>query len=139
MDRREFLIRAARALVVLPTGALLVDCSSSSSGPATTSTTNPTQPDTTPPAAAPQVVGTNDVFTSNVVSGHSHTFAIATAAFSVPPLNGVAGETSIAASHLHTVTVTQADLQAAMAGQTVKVESSNVADHSHVFTIVRVA
>ncbi len=142
MDRREFLSRGAGALLVLPFGLFLVRCSSSDGG-GTTTYTPPTQPAPTPtgnpPAAPPSVQGQNVVYTSSVTNLHSHSFAVPSAAFSSPPAAGISGDTSLAQAHNHSLVITQADLQAAAAGQTVIKESSNTLGHTHTFTIVKVA
>jgi hypothetical protein len=63
---------------------------------------------------------------------------VPSAALTSPPPAGISGATTAAQLHSHEVVITQADFQAAMSGQTVKVETSNVAGHTHTFTIVRV-
>lgn len=140
MDRREFLRDAARMLLVLPFGTFLLECGSSDNGGGATTTTNPTQPgpDTTPPDAPPRVEGANIVYTSNQVNAHSHSFSVPSADLTSPPPSGVSGATTEAQFHSHEVVITQSDLQNAMSGQTVKVETTSVEGHTHTFTIVRV-
>ena len=141
MDRREFLRDAARMLLVLPFGTFLLECGSdNNTGGGATSTTNPTQPgpDTTPPDAPPRVVGANIVNTSDQVNAHSHSFSVPSADLTTPPPSGVSGATTEAQFHSHELVITQANLQSAMSGQTVKVQTSNVVGHIHTFTIVRV-
>jgi hypothetical protein len=137
MDRREFLIRGGSALLVLPLGTFLVRCSSSDNG-VTTSSPSPTEPDQTPPDAPPRVVGENVVYTSNQVNAHSHSFSVPTGAIANPPAAGISGNTTTAQLHEHSLVLTQADLQAASSGQTVKVSTGNTLGHTHVFTIVKV-
>jgi len=141
MDRREFLRDATKMLLVLPFGTFLLECGSSDNGTTSpTTTTNPTMPgvDTTPPDAPPVVQGANILYTSSQTNAHSHSFSVPSANLTSPPPAGVSGATTAAQLHSHEVVITQADFQAAMAGQTVKVETSNVAGHTHTFTIVRV-
>ena len=138
MDRRDFLRDATRMLLVLPFGTFLLDCGSSDNG--TTTSTNPTTPgtDSTPPDAPPKVVGANIVYTSSQTNAHSHSFSVPSADLASPPPAGVSGATTSAQLHSHNVTITQADLRGAMAGQTVKIETSNTIGHTHTFTLVRV-
>jgi len=137
MDRREFLRDATQMLLFLPFGTFLLECGSSDDG--TTSTTNPTTPaDSTPPDAPPQVQGANILYTSSETNAHSHSFSVPSVALTSPPPAGISGATTSAQLHSHDVVITQADLQGAMSGQAVKVETSNVIGHTHTFTIVRV-
>jgi hypothetical protein len=126
-------------LLVLPFGTFIVHCSSSNDG-GTVSTTNPTQPtvDNTPPDAPPRVEGANIVYTSSQTSAHSHSFSLPSADLTSPPAAGVSGGTTEAQFHSHFVAVTQANLQNVAQGQTVKVETTSVAGHTHTFTFVRV-
>lgn len=139
MDRREFLRDATRMLRVLPFGTFLLECTNDNGG-GTSTIANPTNPgaDTTPPDAPPQVQGANIVYTSSKTNDHSHSFSVPSADLTSPPPSGVSGATTSAQLHSHDVVITQADLQAAMGGQTVKVETNNVLGHTHTFTIVRV-
>jgi hypothetical protein len=128
-------------LVVLPFGTFLVQCSNND-GAGVTSSTNPNNPapggDTTPPDAPPRIEGDNIVYTSNQVNAHSHSFSIPSASFTSPAPAGISGATTSAQLHSHLVTVTQQTLASTAAGQSVKVETSNVAGHTHTFTFVRV-
>jgi hypothetical protein len=135
MDRREFLKDTARMLLVLPMGTFLLRCGGDDDNVVTV---NPTTPDTTPPDAPPQIQGDAVVFTSSVTNLHSHSFAVPLAAFTSPPLTGVAGETTVAQAHTHTLLIPQDALIRAQSGQTVKIPTSETLGHTHVFTIVRV-
>jgi hypothetical protein len=134
MDRREFLRGAARTLLVLPFGTFLVHCDDDNDD--TTVTLNPTQPDTTPPDAPPQVQGANVVYTSSNTNLHAHSFTIPRAQFDTPV--GVAGNTTEAQAHTHTLDISAEALRRAANGETIKLPSSNTLGHTHVFTIVRV-
>jgi hypothetical protein len=128
-------------LIVLPFGTFLVRCSNNDGGGSTTYTspTNPTPPgDSTPPDAPPRIEGANIVYTSSQTNAHSHSFSIPSADLTSPPAAGIEGATTAAQLHSHLLTVSQASLQSAAAGQTVKIETSSVAGHTHTFTIVRI-
>lgn len=138
MDRRAFLKDATRMLLVLPFGTFLLQCGSDDTG-ATTST-NPTEPvDTTPPDAPPRIEGANIVYTSSQTNAHSHSFNVPATALASPPPAGISGATTSAQLHQHQVAFTQAQLMAANSGQVVKVETTNVAGHTHTFTLVKVS
>lgn len=138
MNRRDFLRGATRTLLVLPFGTFLVHCSDDEES-GTVVTTNPTQPgDSTPPDAPPRVDGANIVYTSSETNLHSHSFSIAAVSLASPPAAGVTGETTSAQLHSHLVSVSQSVLQSVQAGQTVKVETSSSAGHTHTFTFVRI-
>lgn len=134
MDRREFLLGASRVLLVLPFGTFLIGCKDDGA----TSETSPTEPDDTPPDAPPRVVGSNTIYTSSETNGHSHAFTVPAAAFENPPLGGLTGRTTEAQGHQHSVTIDQEALRRAASGEIVKVETSQDADHTHMFTIQKV-
>ena len=141
MNRREFLRGATTTMLVLPFGTFLVHCGSSDSGGVVYgSATNPTAPpvDSTPPDAPPSVQGANVVYTSSQTQAHSHSFSVPSADLASPPAAGESGATTEAQFHSHAVTVRQADLQNVALGQSVKVETSSVAGHTHTFTFVKV-
>ncbi len=130
MDRREFLNRASRVLLLLPFAKLLLACKSNDSK-------GGSEDDDTPPDAPPKVVGTNTTYTSSETNGHSHGFTVPHAAFENPPLGGMSGRTTEAEGHQHTVTIDQEALRRAESGEIVKVETSQDSDHTHMFTIVK--
>lgn len=136
MDRREFLKGASSVLVVLPLGSFLFACEGDED---IGTDTFPTDPDDgTPPDAPPKVVGTNTIYTSSQTDLHSHAFTIPMAAFENPPVGGIMGRTTEAGAHQHSLTVDQEALRRAASGEIVKVESSQDAEHTHMFTIVKV-
>ena len=126
MQRRQFLRAGGGALLVLPIGTFLVQACYGTSGS-----------DGDAPAAAPEVSGTNAVYTSNIDGGHSHTFTIALAEFTAP--SDTQGETSVDEGHMHSVAITAAQLQDVQNGQSVKVTTGNTESHTHVLTFVKVA
>lgn len=139
MDRREFLIRGTRALLLLPLGTFLVACGSGDDGTTSyTPPTEPTPPDSTPPDAPPELQGDNVVYTSSVTDAHSHSFSIPIAALASPPEAGLSGNTTSSLAHTHTLLLTEADLRAAAVGQSVKKVTSSDLGHTHTFTIVKV-
>ncbi len=130
MRRRRFLEIGVGSILVLPAGTFLVQACGGSSSSAGGD-----------PAAPPQKVGTQIVYTSSLEVGHSHTFAIDQSAFTSPPPAGVSGSTSSNLAHTHSVAVAQADLQHVEAGQTVKITTGPAGSggHSHTLTLVKVA
>ena len=136
MDRREFLKGASSVLLVLPFGTFLLACKDDDG---TGTEAFPTDPnDETPPDAPPKVVGTNTIYTSSQTNDHSHSFTIPQAAFDNPPVGGIMGRTTEAQAHQHSLTVDQEALRRAASGEIVKIESTQDAEHTHMFTIVKV-
>lgn len=137
MNRLKFL----ETLLVLPAGVFLVHCSSdSSSGYGSYgSYGGGTGAAADSPAAAPTKSGAQDVYTSSVAGGHHHTFSIDDGAFSSPPASGVTGDSSVDSGHSHAVTVSADQLAQVGMGQTLKVASTSVGGHSHVFTFLKIA
>lgn len=134
LDRRAML----GALLVLPFGVFLVQCSSSgSSGGYTASGGGNTAG--SPPAAAPQKTGTQVVYSSSNVSAHFHTFGLELAVFTNPPEAAIDGSTSTSAGHAHSVSVSVSDLQDIDAGQTVLVTTGEASGHAHVFTFLKIS
>lgn len=141
MQRREFLLRTAKTLLVLPFGTFLVHCAGDDDEVTISTTpTEPTQPaEEDPPDAPPRVAGGNVIYTSSNVNLHSHTFAVAQSLVISPPSGGISGNTSEAQLHVHTLVITEEQLRQAAALQTVKVRTGDTLGHTHVFTIVKVA
>lgn len=127
IHRRQFLRLSFGTVIALPVGMFLVQGCEDETG-----TPNGDTPD-----APPAMVGTQVVYTTNAVGDHSHTFGIEATSFASPPMTGVTGSTSSAEGHLHSVTVTMADLQNVQAGQTVKITSGTGGGHTHVLTFVK--
>lgn len=133
MERREFLKGVSRVLLFLPLGTFLLDCKDDA-----TSEANPTELDDTPPDAPPRRIGTNIIYTSSQTDLHSHSFTVPIAAFENPPLGGITGRTTEAQAHQHSLTIDQEALRRAASGEIVKVETTADAEHTHMFTIVKV-
>ncbi|MBX3199597.1 MAG: twin-arginine translocation signal domain-containing protein [Labilithrix sp.] len=134
MDRRAFLKDTASALLVLAFGTSLVQCD----GDGKSTDTNATGPDDTPPDAPPRASGSNIVYTSSVTEGHSHSFTVPRSAFESAPFGGITGLTTEAQGHQHRLTIDQEALRRVAAGDVAKVETENQAEHTHVFTIVKI-
>jgi hypothetical protein len=118
--RRQFLEVATATLVLVP--AVQAACGT---GPMST------QP--TPTGASCDGVLT----TSSVVLAHTHTLCVPSSDLSSPPAGGATYTTS-PPQPTHTVTLTQAELQAIEGGMTVTVTSSVAGSHTHDFAIHKV-
>ena len=130
IGRREMLGTLTRGtLVALPTGLFLVSCGSSSSDMSSGDD----------PAAAPQKSGAQIVYTSSMVASHSHTFGLDTSAIAMPDAAGVSGATGNEGGHTHEVSISMEQLQKVGSGQSVKVTTTSVSGHTHVFTFVNVS
>jgi hypothetical protein len=130
MDRRGFFRRTGGALLVLPFGSFLVQaCYGYGSGGGGNAASDV-------PAAAPSISGSNVVYTSNVDGDHSHMYAIAASSFTAP--TDLAGQTSVAEAHSHSIAITADDLQNVEAGQSIVVMTGTSEDHTHVFTFIKV-
>jgi hypothetical protein len=137
MDRQKFL----ETLLILPVGVFLVRCSSSGtsySGTGGTTGTAGSSGGTRPPAAAPTKSGTQTIYSSSNDQSHFHTFALDDGALTDPPSAGVSGETSLAQSHTHSVTISSDQLQQVGMGQSVIVITSSNSGHTHAFTFTKV-
>ena len=100
-----------------------------------------TSNDPNAPAAPPMKSGTQNVYTSNDTGSplHSHTFGIDDMSFTTPPSAGIMGDTSNATGHTHSVSITMAQLAQVATGQSVMVTTTNVYNHVHVFTFVKIS
>lgn len=117
MERRTFLIRGGQVLLTVPVGWAIADCGSGTTygTPTTPATTNGLQ------------------FTSSVVNGHSHGFNIDMQDISQPPAAGISGDTTTAQAHVHTVSLSQAELVQIQGGQVVSKDTSAAIGHVHTF------
>ena len=118
MERREFLIKTAKygsLLLLLPVGWSVASCNGNDNNGATANQ------------------GNSLVFTSSTVESHNHEFVIVPVDLTSPPAAGITGDTSITLGHLHTVSLTQAQLQQIEAGQTVTQSTSTTEGHMHSF------
>jgi hypothetical protein len=134
MDRRDFLKDAAQWLLVLPFGTFLIHCSSDGK-----SSNKNTAPDDTPPDAPPRKAGSNVVYTSNLVENHAHSFTVPKTGFENAPVGGVMGLTTEAGGHQHRLSIDQEALRRASEGDIVKVETDTAEEHTHMFTVIKVA
>ena len=128
MKRREFFRMAGGTVILIPAGLFLVRCSGYASGEVTSGPTN-----------QPKRDGTKLIYTSSLVGGHAHTFAIEVAAIDKPPADGVSGPSGVAEGHSHNVIVSAAQLSSISAGQTVQVTSGRAGGHAHLFTFLKLA
>jgi hypothetical protein len=115
MKRRELLVRVGSLAVWLPASRLLVGCSASDETDGPSSLT----------------------FTSSNVDGHTHQLELEVAIIEAPPASGTQRTTSEVSGHVHTVVLTETDLAAIRANQTVTKSTSVDAEHSHSFTFRR--
>lgn len=131
MNRRAFVKDAALTLLVLPFGAFLVHCGDKDKSSAT-------EDDDTPPDAPPRREGTNGHYTSSETDEHSHSIMVPLAAFDEEaPVGGISGLTTEAQSHQHRFTIDQEALRRVGEGEIAKIETDIQAEHTHVFTIVK--
>jgi hypothetical protein len=110
--RREFLSQATIVLTLLPVAAAA--CSSSSA------------------AGGGSCDGLDP--TSTVASGHTHRVCVPQADLTNPPAGGATYTTS-GPDPMHTITLTQAQLQSIQSGQSVTVTTSVANNHTHDFTL----
>jgi hypothetical protein len=128
LTRRDFFTRAGKLVVLLPIGASLI---------AGTGCTDSANADC---ATADTVMATSTaiVVTSTCAGagkGHDHDFTVQDTDLATPPAAGVSGNSSPYEDdqHVHTVAITQAQLQSIQAGQTVSVISGSTLQHTHTF------
>lgn len=114
MNRREFIIKMGAAFISVPVVLSLSSCGGDGGGSSS-----------------------SDGFdvTSSVGAGHTHDVRILTADLANPPGGGVQYTSTNVNSHVHTVTLTQADLTAINSGGQVSVNSSTNDGHLHTWTI----
>jgi hypothetical protein len=74
-------------------------------------------------------------FYSTTSQSHSHSVTITKLAIQSPPAEGYTHATSLVNSHVHTFSLSQAQLQSLKDGATLDVETSTDSGHSHTFTI----
>jgi hypothetical protein len=118
MERREFLIGLAAALVVPPTLAALSGCSSSSSSP----------------SSAEGFDVASSIATGASGYPHSHTVTVLLADLANPPAAGVSYLTSSSEGHTHQVTLSRSDLADLQEGKTRSETTTFVQGHAHTFT-----
>ena len=133
MHRRGFLRIAVGTILVVPAGRFLVACSDDNMSQ-DNNNPNPTDP----PAAPPQVDGSNVIFSSSLTEAHFHTFSIANTDLQSPS-GPLSGNTSTEEAHFHSVSVSMAQLANVAAGQTIQVTTGSEPGHSHVLTLLKLS
>jgi hypothetical protein len=121
MDRRRFLIQAAKAgsaLFLLPAG-LAAGCNLG----------------TTSSRATPAPVSPDDglTYTSDLAGTHTHDFTIPSDDLTTPPGQGLLGSTTATLGHHHEVALTAMDLANIESGGTINRVTSIVDGHLHNF------
>ena len=120
LTRRALLSRAAGAALAS------VGCSSRTTN-GSLSSTNPTEPG--------GCSGIEETSTPAGIENHTHTVCISAADLQSPPVRGVLYKTSVVFAHAHDVVLSEPQLAAILAGQTVTVQTSTSQAHAHAFTI----
>jgi hypothetical protein len=124
LSRRDFFTHVGRLVVLLPAGAALVAAACGTDTPAACTD-----------AGNLTVTATEITVTSSCASSHVHDFSILDTTLQNPPGAGVSGLSSADPfdQHVHTVALTQADLQMIQSGGTVTVTSGVTGTHTHDF------
>ena len=123
--RREFLLAAGRLVIALPVGwsiaGAVAGCGSSGGGCSN--------------AGKLATSGTSLVLTSSCDGGHTHDFTLMTTELATPPAAGVMRDTSVGTvdNHLHSVTLSQAEMTSIQSGTPVTKTSSSVNQHTHTY------
>jgi hypothetical protein len=128
LSRRRFFSHVGRLVVLVPAGyAVLVGA-----GCGTSPTADCAAVDTVMSTGAALIVVSS---CAGANAGHSHDFTIMNTDLATPPAAGVNGNTSPYDDdqHVHTVALTQAELQSIQAGGTVTKTSGTTVNHSHDF------
>jgi hypothetical protein len=128
LSRRDFFTRFGHLVVLVPIGtSVLLGAGCGNSGGSDCASAN-TVMDT----------GTAIIVTSTCAgsgNGHDHDFTVQDTDLATPPAAGVSGNSSPYDDdqHVHTVSITQAQLQMIQAGQTVSIVSGTTLSHVHTF------
>jgi len=120
LDRREFTLAAAMAVLSGVAITVAASCGGGSSSPA-----SPTSPTSSTPAS-----GTDK--TGSISSNHGHSAVITSAQLTAA--GAIALGIQGTASHPHTVTLAASDISAIAGSQRVSKESTNDSGHSHTVT-----
>ena len=133
VTRREFLQGSAGVASTATVTLLLtrlIGCGTTDYGGGTATSTGTTLPSCDGVAS-----------TSTVTLGHNHEVCVAASDLTSPPAAGMTYTTTPASTdgHTHSVSLSQAQLQAIQAGQSVMVLTSSTESHTHSFAIVRMA
>ena len=75
------------------------------------------------------------VFTSSMVSGHSHTVTISKSEIETPPTAGISRQTSSSSGHTHNFIMSESQLNDVKGGTTATITTSATGAHSHTFSI----
>jgi hypothetical protein len=122
-SRRDFLFAAGGLMIALPVGWSIAGC-----GSGTTANNC---------ANADKLVtsGTSLVFTSSCDLTHTHDFTLMTTELTTPPSAGVMRDTSVDTfdNHMHSVTLTQAELMMIESGTPIMKTTSLVNQHTHTY------
>jgi len=114
-ERRRFMLELGSALLLLPASGVIAACTGSAS-----------------------TTLSNDLtFTSSVVDSHTHKVQISMADLTSAQGMGESLVTSSTVRHVHVVELTQAEMNAIDAGQTVTKTTSRARSHAHVFTFAK--
>ena len=130
LTRRELLTRGTTLLLLVP---IVSSCSSSSM-----SSQAPAPPDSETGGTCTGIEST-----STIAQSHDHMVCVPTTDLTNPPASGATYTTTNVSEHMHTMTLSQAQLSAIEAGTTVTLTTSSVVDpidgvlHSHSFSIMK--
>jgi hypothetical protein len=115
MKRREFLVRVGTLAAAVPATQVLVTCGASEEEPAPRSVTFASS--------------------ANANDGHTHRLTLEVAILETPPSSGIEPTTSEVSAHVHTVVLSQAELEAIHHNEAVPKTTSVDAGHSHSFVL----
>ena len=118
IDRREFTLQAAMAILAGCTITVAEGCGSSSSS--------------MPPSPTPAPIGAPTDVTGSISANHGHTAVITGAQITAG--NAIALDIQGSATHTHTVQISQADLTSLKNRQAVSRDSTNNSGHMHTVT-----
>jgi len=118
IDRREFTLQAAMAILAGCTITVAEGCGSSYSS--------------MPPSPTPAPIGAPTDVTGSISANHGHTAVITGAQITAG--NAIALDIQGSATHTHTVQISQADLTSLKNRQAVSRDSTNNSGHMHTVT-----
>ena len=118
IDRREFTLQAALAILAGCTITIAEGCGSSYSAPS--------------PTPTPAPIGAPTDLTGSISANHGHTAVITSAEITAG--SAIALDIRGSATHTHTVQISQADLTSLKNKQAVSRDSTNNSDHMHTVT-----
>lgn len=118
IDRREFTLQTALAILAGCTITVAEGCGSSYSAPS--------------PTPTPAPIGAPTDLTGSISANHGHTAVITSAQITAG--NAIALDIQGSATHAHTVQISQADLTSLKNKQAVSRDSTNNSGHMHTVT-----